>query len=196
MASLSLLLLVATAGLWVRSYWVVDVARCNVHWKSSAKLGGRGIGIGSWNAHLELIVFKYRLGTSRFGVTVIEPEHEPLRFDWSHLPLRQYSWTQNNPTWHWGGIYCDSQRMSSTTFADIGDPDFVETHYGVPCWMVVVVTALAPLIWHRRLLREQSRHRIRNGLCLKCGYDLRASSDRCPECGTQIPLDVERKPME
>ena len=33
------------------------------------------------------------------------------------------------------------------------------------------------------------------GRCRKCGYDLRASHERCPECGTAIPPTMVRLPL-
>jgi hypothetical protein len=43
--------------------------------------------------------------------------------------------------------------------------------------------AVAPLAWSAAFVGRRRRKR-RGRLCAKCGYDLRASPDRCPECGT------------
>jgi len=59
------------------------------------------------------------------------------------------------------------------------------------CWQIIiqnwaVVMALAicsvPCVMGIRRLHI-SRQRKRCGLCVSCGYDLRESKDRCPECG-------------
>jgi hypothetical protein len=50
-----------------------------------------------------------------------------------------------------------------------------------PHWFAALVFAILPALRLRSILR--TRRRIRLGLCPQCGYDLRASPDRCPECG-------------
>jgi hypothetical protein len=39
------------------------------------------------------------------------------------------------------------------------------------------------------LNQRKTEHLIKEGRCLHCGYDLRASSGRCPECGRDIPSE-------
>ena len=57
----------------------------------------------------------------------------------------------------------------------------------IPHWVFMVAAAILPTVW---LGQEWKKlRRIRHGLCLTCGYDLRASKERCPECGTAIPSD-------
>ena len=75
---------------------------------------------------------------------------------------------------------------SSTTWGNDGQPD-IHDDYRVreartPFWFLVTALAFYPTFV--LLFRPSRRSRRRKlGLCLKCGYDLRGSEERCPECG-------------
>src|SRR5262249_54482619 len=51
----------------------------------------------------------------------------------------------------------------------------------VPGWAVALLASVAPAIWLWRRVRRRP-----SGICPVCGYDLRASPQRCPECGTAV----------
>jgi hypothetical protein len=64
------------------------------------------------------------------------------------------------------------------------------THFSaaiIPDWLIVLITGtiFVVLVWRSIWI---PRRRRRNGLCLACGYDIRASAGRCPECGKAIPV--------
>ena len=71
--------------------------------------------------------------------------------------------------------------------AGIHDPTDAASppHIRMPYW----TAAIALVLPSGALLagRIRARRRISRALCFVCGYDLRASLDRCPECGTAIP---------
>lgn len=65
------------------------------------------------------------------------------------------------------------------TFTEVAGSWFVAV--GVPHAVPVVALALLAVPWVMR--RGRRWRRRRGGLCLACGYDLRFSGERCPECG-------------
>jgi hypothetical protein len=63
----------------------------------------------------------------------------------------------------------------------------------VPHWQVIATAGVLPGLTVARRVRRSRYQRRRSlaGLCPACGYDLRATPDRCPECGV-VPTAAPR----
>lgn len=56
-----------------------------------------------------------------------------------------------------------------------------------PYWFISMFLAVVSTVGIGSILRRaRLSHRLATGLCPACGYDLRASKERCPECGHAI----------
>jgi hypothetical protein len=65
---------------------------------------------------------------------------------------------------------------------------FAQAVLRIPHWFLLLLSGFLPTIW---LIKFSSHRRKLVGCCVKCGYDLRATPDRCPECGTIPPIKQE-----
>lgn len=212
---MSLLLCLATAALWVRSYWCADFLRHVAPGRSWMQIdewwiisSRGGMGVMHFTAHAfdlapQLEGWRYADQSNRsYGVLGM----------WAFYP---FGGEQDHPGWHWEPTspppadprdLRDAWLLSApsrsippwTGFAwerqakteEVSDFTYqaARNYTSVPHALIVLVTAIAPAIWMRRFRRARLLGRRRRmGLCLVCGYDLRASPARCPECGTEAP---------
>ena len=126
-------------------------------------------------------------------VMYIEPSSPDRGFVWVS-PQRQaratagIGYSSRLVGWHWRWLPRVEEKLG--VFVRPGSPNWRKIDCSgyfleVPLWIPTLVfgslfCACRPLTFHRR------RKRKKLGLCLKCGYDLRASKDRCPECGEEF----------
>jgi hypothetical protein len=177
--AVSLVLCFATAGLWVRGYLVTDswfvqtwtVEGDRSRWTQDTLRCGRG-----------------GFGMARIVQYFDSKEAAALMARYESLPTHsatsaKYPDFNFGDTPVWGGF-----KHGAFAHDDAGAPAVQRPPkvYGwqwvVPLWAVVPPLAILPAVSAWRLFRRWRRVGV--GCCPICGYDLRATPDRCPECGT------------
>ena len=99
--------------------------------------------------------------------------------DGSYFHADHYHFTEDRPhsCFRWNTLGFND---SFTKFGP--KPFFWCARVTIPYWLIVGLLAILPLRSIERHMRV--RRLSKRGLCPVCQYDLRASSQRCPECGT------------
>ncbi len=107
-------------------------------------------------------------GTVEFYLFGLNEAHEYDGDDWGW----QYK-NLGHASWRYLGSFKFEQWLFS-----------LERVFGaVPYWFLTLLAAILPTIWF--ILHRRDRIK-RAGKCKSCGYDLRFSTNTCPECGATI----------
>jgi hypothetical protein len=168
LAGVSLFLGATTAAVWIRSLWRWDVVGYGICDAATHVCHTASV---SWNDGRISLTFT-RL--------VIEPgEVDASRVIGWHRVTGDYLGSDDDFWWSF-----DWSPKGAVGF------DFIR-HFSIRAWIVVLTFALLPALTLYEHLRR--RMRFNENHCTFCGYDLRATPDRCPECGTTSnkPVAVE-----
>lgn len=118
----------------------------------------------------------YDFGNERVGAAITKAR---LVFYRSPIGVREagYTLAPNPPfdLWEWFG-----PPRWHLGVAEVWT-DMPSTIVAVRFWALGLLSAVAPAAWLVRWRRDRRTARV--GLCPSCGYDLRATQERCPECG-------------
>ena len=200
----SLLLCVAVCVLWVRSRSASDYAMwSHYRWAADGGALGEWFDLTSCEGRLRFAAGSARAGPPRAELAVgihlnaRESGGRPrLHFDHHRLTDfdRMMLANADAGTSGWGPV----RWQRSTSFDPAIPLAQRSVRVSVPHCLAAVLLALpaAGLLTRRLARRRRLRLRLGRGLCIACGYDLRATTPggRCPECGAPAPTPMRQSP--
>lgn len=194
LAALSLVLCVGLGVLWARSYWYFDFWAW-ANWREDAEyIYQAARGICSDSGHIGFEYTGLDFPKSKLSAFL-------ARYPWAQGNLRPHGFQHRRysagatkwlvrrvdpPFWDRLGFIVRDQD-DSAGMAGVGRIPSRRISVFVPFWLPTLLAAAMPGTWlARKWLANRPAARLKRGLCPRCGYDLRATPDRCPECGTAI----------
>ncbi len=192
-AILSLLLCLGMIVLWVRSYWVVERFELN-HYEAAGN-GYRSNEIHVWSSSGVLMIDGKQQSDwfppkHQFMVDDFRRQH-PRRWEygWVRTDFTSIRLGQSGPPSVWTRLGFWLWRTASQARGRDSNSDYGAYVLALPHWCPLGMGMILPALRGRSWLKQwHLRRRARRGLCITCGYDLRATPARCPECGTAVPV--------
>lgn len=183
---------VALLGLivfWIRSAFVADVVTRTRLYSNASERGNQSLQLVSERGLLLLQSSDDREPQDALGGT----------FRWMSGPRDQVRWGISHTTVITGRVvmlgYSSGGGFTWRTSPQKYPASYWQRSISAPYWAVLAALLLPGIVafpfWRRASRRRQ---RVAEGLCVKCGYDLRASLDRCPECG--MPFNGKFSPVD
>jgi hypothetical protein len=120
--------------------------------------------------------------TKLWDETSIGPTFNLVNNQSHHLTIRRGRVRYERIWYFRDGIAGWRQEISRIPSYILYDNGEVRKRVTIPLWLISGIIAVVPVshvIAHR--LQQRCHH---GRICSKCGYDMRASPDRCPECGS------------
>jgi hypothetical protein len=177
----STLLCVAAAILWVRGYWRFEAANVQFQPTNYSRL---------W---YEITIYNSAITGVEATQHWAESTPHCFQTEWiSSTDHDAYDYPRSPATW-WEKMgfngYLTTERQMREEMAKPSQGLFSRLDAGwmrfeAPHWFLVALFAILPT---RRLVSIYRKRNRQGNLCLKCGYDLRATPHRCPECGNAPP---------
>lgn len=189
---ISIVMLIGSLLLWLRSIWIVDEIRFLTRADTLFVL----------DTHPNGVNLMFVTHANSYPPTWNPQSSIPARQGWSYSNWHEFMLKDSDGDGIGYAPYLVLQNAPAHSFPETGY-EFTTCNWSypngtqivqrliclaLPFWLIVPLLMIPGLLGWRWTRARRSR--MRANRCISCGYDLRGSPGRCPECGRTVSPNV------